>query len=110
MQVMTKPFAMEALASRAPGAGSVSGSVPVRLAFQTSYRFGGLRVHGLKATAATNALEHEADIAKVQAWLGHANISTTKSMIGARTGRRTLQPTQENTDLFTSSRQLSNDP
>ena len=35
-------------------------------------------VHGLRATAATNALEHEADIAKVQAWLGHANISTTK--------------------------------
>ncbi|KPX28236.1 Site-specific tyrosine integrase/recombinase [Pseudomonas coronafaciens pv. garcae] len=38
----------------------------------------GLGVHGLRATAATNALEHEADIAKVQAWLGHANISTTK--------------------------------
>ncbi len=35
-------------------------------------------VHGLRATAATNALEHEADIAKVQSWLGHANISTTK--------------------------------
>ncbi len=38
----------------------------------------GLGVHGLRATAATNALEHEADIAKVQDWLGHANISTTK--------------------------------
>ncbi|WP_155497270.1 tyrosine-type recombinase/integrase, partial [Pseudomonas syringae group genomosp. 3] len=38
----------------------------------------GLGVHGLRATAATNALEHEADIAKVQLWLGHANISTTK--------------------------------
>ena len=37
----------------------------------------GLGVHGLRATAATNALEHEADIAKVQQWLGHANISTT---------------------------------
>lgn len=37
----------------------------------------GLGVHGLRATAATNALEHEADIAKVQAWLGHANIGTT---------------------------------
>ncbi|MFH7346994.1 tyrosine-type recombinase/integrase, partial [Pseudomonas syringae group genomosp. 7] len=37
----------------------------------------GLGVHGLRATAATNALEHESDIAKVQAWLGHANISTT---------------------------------
>lgn len=35
-------------------------------------------VHALRATAATNALEHEADIAKVQEWLGHANISTTR--------------------------------
>jgi len=34
--------------------------------------------HSLRATAATNALEHEADIAKVQEWLGHANISTTR--------------------------------
>jgi site-specific recombinase XerD len=38
----------------------------------------GLGVHDLRGTAATNALEHEADLAKVQAWLGHANISTTK--------------------------------
>ncbi|KPC48554.1 Site-specific tyrosine integrase/recombinase [Pseudomonas amygdali pv. morsprunorum] len=38
----------------------------------------GLGVHGLRATAATNALEHDADIAKVQAWLRHANISTTR--------------------------------
>lgn len=38
----------------------------------------GLGVHGLRATAATNALEHEADIARVQHWLGHANISTTR--------------------------------
>jgi site-specific recombinase XerC len=27
---------------------------------------------------ATNALDHEADIAKVQEWLGHANIATTR--------------------------------
>lgn len=35
-------------------------------------------IHSLRATAATNALEHEADIAKVQEWLGHSNISTTR--------------------------------
>ena len=35
-------------------------------------------VHALRATAATNALEHDADIARVQDWLGHANISTTR--------------------------------
>lgn len=34
--------------------------------------------HALRATAATNALDHGADIAKVQEWLGHSNISTTR--------------------------------
>ena len=38
----------------------------------------GFGVHSLRATAATNALDHEADIAKVQEWLGHANIATTR--------------------------------
>lgn len=34
--------------------------------------------HALRATAATNALDHGADIAKLQEWLGHSNISTTR--------------------------------
>jgi site-specific recombinase XerD len=38
----------------------------------------GFCVHSLRATAATNALSHQADIARVQAWLGHANIATTR--------------------------------
>ncbi len=40
----------------------------------------GLKVgaHALRATAPTNALDHDADIAKVQEWLGHANIPTTR--------------------------------
>jgi site-specific recombinase XerD len=38
----------------------------------------GFGAHSLRATAATNALDHEADIAKVQEWLGHANIATTR--------------------------------
>lgn len=38
----------------------------------------GVCVHSMRATAATNALSHEADIAKVQEWLGHANVSTTR--------------------------------
>ncbi len=38
----------------------------------------GLHAHSLRATAATNALSDEADIAKVQEWLGHANVSTTR--------------------------------
>lgn len=38
----------------------------------------GLGVHGLRVTAATNALEHHADIEQVQQWLGHASITTTR--------------------------------
>ncbi|MDI3462967.1 MAG: Tyrosine recombinase XerC [Nitrospira sp.] len=38
----------------------------------------GLCVHSMRATAATNALSHEADIAKVQEWLGHTTVSTTR--------------------------------
>ncbi len=40
----------------------------------------GLKIgaHALRATAATNALDHNADITKVQEWLGHANIATTR--------------------------------
>jgi integrase/recombinase XerD len=32
----------------------------------------------MRATAAPNALAHGADIATVQEWLGHADISTTR--------------------------------
>jgi site-specific recombinase XerD len=34
--------------------------------------------HSARATAATNALDQGADITKVQEWLGHANVSTTR--------------------------------
>jgi site-specific recombinase XerC len=34
--------------------------------------------HALRTTAATNALDNQADIAKVQEWLGHANIATSR--------------------------------
>jgi integrase len=47
----------------------------------------GFGAHSLRATAATNALDHEADIAKVQEWLGHANIATTR-LYDRRTARR----------------------
>jgi integrase/recombinase XerD len=36
-----------------------------------------VRPHALRATAAINALDNDADIAKVKDWLGHASISTT---------------------------------
>jgi integrase/recombinase XerD len=38
-------------------------------------RFG---LHAARVTAATNALDAGADIAKVQEWLGHASVSTTR--------------------------------
>lgn len=44
-------------------------------------------VHLARATAITNALENEADIAKVQEWAGHANIATTRLY-----DRRKLRP------------------
>jgi site-specific recombinase XerD len=47
-------------------------------AAQAKIAIDGFGVHSLRATAATNALEHEADIAKVQEWLGHVNIATTR--------------------------------
>jgi hypothetical protein len=40
-------------------------------------------VHSLRATAATNALDNKADIAKVQEWLGHANVSLTRLYDGS---------------------------
>jgi integrase/recombinase XerD len=40
--------------------------------------FPGFSPHALRATAATNALENEADIARVQEWLGHSHIATTR--------------------------------
>ncbi len=52
--------------------------------------------HALRATAATSALEHEADIAQVQEWLGHSNISTTKVY-----DRRDAKPRQSPTFKIT---------
>src|SRR5262244_3106324 len=52
----------------------------------------GFCVHALRATAATNALAHNADIAKVQEWLGHADISTTR-MYDKRQSRPEDSPT-----------------
>ena len=54
-----------------------------------SAQVNGLCVHSLRATAATNALDNKADIAKVQEWLGHANVST--SMTGEKRGLRIAQ-------------------
>jgi integrase/recombinase XerD len=44
-----------------------------------SARFGfEIGAHTLRATAATNALAHRADMVNVQEWLGHASIAATR--------------------------------
>lgn len=47
-------------------------------AAQAGIEVDGFCTHALRATAATNALDNAADIAKVQEWLGHASIATTR--------------------------------
>jgi site-specific recombinase XerC len=39
----------------------------------------------LRVAAATNVLDHQGDIAKVEEWLGHANITTTRIYDDRRT-------------------------
>jgi len=57
---------------------AIYNNVVKHYAKQVGLNVPGFCTHSLRATAATNALEHEADIAKVQEWLGHASISTTR--------------------------------
>lgn len=59
---------------------SIYSSVVMHYARQLGFHvdIDGFCAHSLRATAATNALGNDADIAKVQQWLGHANISTTR--------------------------------
>jgi len=59
-------------------AGSVYREVVKKYGEQVGLTMERFAPHALRATAATNALENEADIAKVQEWLGHANIATTR--------------------------------
>ena len=52
----------------------------------------GFGPHALRATAITNALEHDEDLEKVQDWVGHANIATTR-MYDRRKHRAEDSPT-----------------
>jgi integrase len=51
----------------------------------------GFGAHSLRATAATNALDHEADIAKVQEGSDMPTLPPHGSMTGGRRGRRTAR-------------------
>lgn len=50
----------------------------MKYAAEVGVHLEGLCLHALRSTAATNALENKSDIVRVQEWLGHANISTTR--------------------------------
>ena len=54
----------------------------------------GLSLHALRATAATIALEYQADIAYVQMWLGHSSIATTR-LYDRRRSRLVDSPTSK---------------
>jgi integrase/recombinase XerD len=58
--------------------GAVYSEIVVPYMNQVGIQGDNMGPHALRATAATSALEHQADIAKVQEWLGHASISTTR--------------------------------
>ena len=49
-------------------------------------------VHALRATAITNALEHEADIAKVQEWVGHSRLIPPGVMTAGPCDQSTVRP------------------
>jgi site-specific recombinase XerD len=53
-------------------------NVVILYAKKAGIYFKGFCPHSLRATAGTTALDNGADIAKVQEWFGHANISTTR--------------------------------
>jgi integrase/recombinase XerD len=66
--------------------------VLAKYASQVGIDVHGFGPHALRATAITNALEHDADLEKVQDWVGHANISTTR-MYDRRQQRAEDSPT-----------------
>lgn len=64
----------------------------VKYASKVGIDVDGFGPHALRATAITNALEHDADLEKVQDWVGHANIATTR-MYDRRKHRAEDSPT-----------------
>ena len=73
---MVNPHAGHTSTALTPG--GVYTAVVVRYMKQVGIKGQNMGPHALRVTAATSALEHNADIAKVQEWLGHASISTTR--------------------------------
>ena len=70
---------------------AVYNSVVMKYAKEVRINVAGFCVHSLRAMAATNAFDHDANIAKVQEWLGHANSSTTRPTTNAGAVLRIVQ-------------------
>ena len=87
--------------------GSVSKAITADAVYKIVRAYSGalgfqIGAHALRATAATNALDHQADIAKVQEWLGGWGTptspppaSTTTARPGPRTVRRSRWRTEK---------------
>jgi integrase/recombinase XerD len=84
--------------TRSEGAITADGVYRLVRAYSTVLAFP-IGAHALRATAATNALDPQADIAKVREWLGHANIATTR-IYDQRYTRPEDSPTLEVTYCF----------
>ena len=50
----------------------------------------GIGAHAHRAIAPTNEFDHQADIAKVQKWLEHPNVATTRMCVATPIGRSVL--------------------
>ncbi len=77
---------------RPPTEAAVYASVVMHRARAAGIDPAAVNVHALRTTAVTNALDHPADIAQVQAWCGHRSIATTK-LYDRRHGRPEDSPT-----------------
>ena len=73
---MLNPRACQTATALTPG--GVYSEVVIRYMRQVGIAGDNMGPHALRATAATSALENNADIVQVQEWLGHASISTTR--------------------------------
>ena len=64
---------------------SIQRDIVKKYSLESGIYFDGVSPHALRKTAATNGLEHDADIKRVKDWLGHSDISTTQVYDGRET-------------------------
>jgi integrase/recombinase XerD len=90
-RVRKGPAGRGSLTARTPARSITPDGVYKLVPYRSAVEFE-IGVHALRATAATNPLDHQADIAKVQEWLGHSKFATTR-LYDHRTTRPEDSPT-----------------